>query len=287
MGARGMGDRLSAASDRVQADTGSAVYWLKRIVVFPIGERWALIAVLAALVDGRAALAGVVICGLLAAAYTLGLRSVRAVSMRVGVLDTVDTPRHRDDGPLVRGVLSRAGAPAPLAFAAVGAATALALLIWLLAVDDRAAGSISLATDDRAAGPILLAVAAVVVLAAGLPARSRHDGPLDWLVPAALRAAEYLLVVAAGVAGSVPPPVMFVLLFALALHHYDLTARMEKGAPAGSGGALLGWDGRVLLLTVAAVAGAASLGEALLAGIVAGDLLVTVGADRRRRGGAG
>jgi hypothetical protein len=78
--------------------------------------------------------------------------------------------------------------------------------------------------------------------------------------------------------------VVYVLLFALALHHYDLIARMEKGAPASSGGALLGWDGRVVVLTVAAVAGATTLGEALLAGIVAGDLLATVGADRRRRG---
>src|SRR5690242_16690219 len=75
---RGMGVRLSAVSDRVQADTGSAAYWLKRIVVFPIGERWALIAVLAATVNGRAALAGVVIWGLLALVYTLGLRSLRS-----------------------------------------------------------------------------------------------------------------------------------------------------------------------------------------------------------------
>ena len=270
----GTGARLSAASDRVQADTGSAAYWLKRIVVFPIGERWALIAIIAAVVDGRAALAGVVIWGLLAMAYTLGLRSLRSAAMRIGVLDTVDTSRHRDDGPLVRAVLSRAGAGLPLAFATAGAAAALALVIWLLTA------------DDRAAAPVLLTATAVIVLAAGLPARARHDGPLDWLVPAALRAAEYLLVVAAGLAGEVPPPVVYLLLFALALHHYDLVARMEKGAPVGSGGALLGWDGRVVLLTVAVAAGVATPGEALLAGIVAGDLLVTVGADRRRRGGA-
>ena len=49
----GVGDRLSAASDRVQADAGSVAYWLKRIVVFPIGERWAPIALTAALFDGR------------------------------------------------------------------------------------------------------------------------------------------------------------------------------------------------------------------------------------------
>src|SRR4030095_9825978 len=78
----GVGARLSAASNKVQADTGSAAYWAKRIVVFPIGERWALIAVLAALFNGRVALAAVVIWGLLAFAYTLTLRSLRSVRSR-------------------------------------------------------------------------------------------------------------------------------------------------------------------------------------------------------------
>ena len=105
--------------------------------------------------------------------------------------------------------------------------------------------------------------------------------------PAALRAAEYLLVVAVGLAGGVPPAVIYLLLFVLALHHYDLIARMEKGAPAGSAGGLLGWDGRVVVLTVATVAGVATVGASLLVGIVAGEFLVTVGADRRRRGEAG
>jgi phosphatidylglycerophosphate synthase len=246
----GVGARLSAASTRVQADTGSVAYWLKRIVVFPIGERWALIAVLAALFDGRVALAGVVVWGLLAFAYTLGLRSLRSASMRVGVLNTVDTSRHRDDGPLVRAVLGRAGLPAPLALAAV------AVLAAALA---------SVLTE-----PLLLPL----TLVAGLAARAPHAGPIDWLVPAALRAAEYLAVVAVGLAGPVPPPVIYLLLFTLALHHYDLTARMEKAAPESVGRpAPLGWDGRILLLTAGALAGWAGYAEVLLAGLVGGGFL--------------
>jgi hypothetical protein len=129
---------------------------------------------------------------------------------------------------------------------------------------------------------LLLAPAAIVVLGAGLAARARHGGPLDWLVPAALRAAEYLLVVAVGLMGRTPPPVIFLLLFLLALRHYDLTARMEKGAPAGTGtGARLGWDGRVLVLAVAGLAGWATLGEALLCAAVAGSFLDTMIRDRR------
>jgi phosphatidylglycerophosphate synthase len=267
--AAGVGARLSAASTKVQGDTGSAAYWLKRIVVFPIGERWALIAILAMVTNGRVALIAVVAWGLLAFAYTLALRSLRSWSMRVGVLNTVDTARHRDDGPLVRAVLGRANLPAPLAFAVLAALVSAALVAGLLA----GAGWLD--------GRVAILVVALIVLAAGLPARSAHAGPLDWLVPAALRAAEYLLVVAVGLVGDVPTPVVFLLLFTLALRHYDLTARMEKGAPGGRSGALLGWDGRIVLLTVAAVAGQATLGEALLAGLTCGMFVAGAIADWR------
>jgi hypothetical protein len=77
-------------------------------------------------------------------------------------------------------------------------------------------------------------------------------------------------VVAAGLIGDVPPPVVFGLLFALALRHYDRVARMEKSAPAGRGsGQLLGWDVRVVLLTGLTLLGRATLAEALLAVVVA------------------
>ncbi|GAA0473401.1 hypothetical protein Ade02nite_86420 [Paractinoplanes deccanensis] len=268
--AGGVGARLTAASTKVQGDTGSLAYWLKRIVVFPIGERWALLAVLAIFTNGRVALAGMLVWGLLAMAYTLALRSLRALSMRVGVLDKVDTERFRDDGRLVRSVISRAGLPAPLAFAALAAIAALAVVIVFLVGDP---------------SKVLLAVAALLVLGAGLPARRRHGGPLDWLIPAALRAAEYLMVVAAGLTGDVPTAVVYLLIFTLTLRHYDLVARMEKGAPAGkAAGAWLGWDGRVVLLTAAALAGVATGGVAVLAALVGGSFLVNAIADWRTGG---
>ncbi|GIE35522.1 hypothetical protein Ait01nite_085670 [Actinoplanes italicus] len=265
----GVGARLTAASVKAQSQRGSLIYWAKRIVVFPIGERWALISVLAAVTNGRATLAAVVGFGLLAAGYTLALRSLRALSMRVGVLHTVDTARHRDDGPLVRSVLSRVGAGRPLPFAAIFTVYALAAVTVL-------------ATGEPAGHPWLLALAAVAVLIAGFPGRVRHDGALDWLVPAALRAAEYLVVVAVGLYGAVPWPLVFLLLFTLTLRHYDLTARMEKGAPAtGAGLAVLGWDGRVLLLVLAAIAGFATVGTVLLAVLVTGAFLTTAARDWR------
>jgi phosphatidylglycerophosphate synthase len=250
----GVGARLSQASNRAQADTGSFVYWAKRTVVFPIGERWALIAVLAAFFDGRVALIGVLAWGFFAAAYTLGLRSLRSRTMRVPVLATVDTARHRDDGPPARRVLGRARVGAPLVFAAVAAL---------------AAGALATAAAVTDVGVVAVLGTGSVVLLAALPARAPHTGALDWLVPAALRAAEYLFVVAVALVAAVPAPLVFVLLFVLGLHHYDLTARMEKSAPAdGIGPAAVGWDGRVLLLAAAAAAGYATAGVALVAALV-------------------
>jgi hypothetical protein len=192
--------------------------------------------------------------------------------MRVPVLATVDRALHRDDGPLTRRVPSRAGAPLAFAVVAAFAAGALCVAAGRSAVDGWAVNG--WAFDGWAVGGWtvdgwVVAAVAVVVLAAGLPARAPHTGALDWLVPAALRAAEYLFVTAVALVHAVPAPVVFLLLFALAMHHYDLTARMEKGAPArGSAGGNLGWDGRVLVLAVAAVAGAATAGVAVLAGHV-------------------
>ncbi|MBX6354428.1 MAG: hypothetical protein IRZ05_01080 [Micromonosporaceae bacterium] len=222
---------LGRVSDRVLADAGSVAYWLKRIVVFPIGERWATIAVVAALSGGRAALIAVLVWGGLAAAYTVSLRGLRSLRMRVPVMATMDIARQRDDGPLARRLLGRARLAAPLATAGLAVA----------------------------AGGLLLAVpkewywaVALILLSAGLSARASHTGPLDWLVPAALHAAEYIFVIGVGIAGGVPRPLVFVLLFAIAMHHYDLTARPVAKQHVTD----LGWDGRVALLAVAAAASA-------------------------------
>ncbi|MEU4565648.1 DUF5941 domain-containing protein [Micromonospora sp. NPDC023956] len=245
----GIGDRLNAASNRVQADTGSVSYWLKRTVVFPIGERWALIALAAALFDTRVALIAVLVWGVLAFAYTGALRTLRARFMRVPVLGTVDAGLHRDDGPLLRRFGGRIPAQLPLAVLAV--LGAVGLLGAALVGGDTA----------RWAAPAAL----LVLLAAGLGARGRAEGALDWLVPAALRAAEYVFAIAVGVAGDVPLPLVFGYVFVLTLLHYDLVARLEKRQPAPPLHDLtLGWEGRSILLVVALIAGFAWVGTATL-----------------------
>ncbi|MFG2099444.1 DUF5941 domain-containing protein [Micromonospora echinaurantiaca] len=251
----GIGGKLNAASTRVQADTGSVSYWLKRTVVFPIGERWALIAVTVALFGPLVSLVAVLTWGVLAFAYTGALRTLRARWMWVPVLDTVDATLHRDDGPLARRlpVLRPMG---PLTLAVVAALGSAVLLVAAL-----------LAADGGDPGWLrwVLPVALLVLLVGGLGAGAAHNGPLDWLVPAALRAAEYLFAIAVGVVGDVPAWLVFGYVFVLTLHHYDLTARLEKRQAAPPlHPATLGWEGRSALLALAAIVGIAGIGMATL-----------------------
>jgi uncharacterized membrane protein YhaH (DUF805 family) len=213
--------------------------------------------------------------------------------MRVGVLGTVDTSRHRDDGVLVRALLSAAKVGPPLVCTAVAALAALGLVTALLAgwvprgtgQGSGVSGDLGVELIPAGAATGWLVAAALLVLGAGLPARRWHAGPLDWLVPAGLRAAELLMVVAVALVCAVPPPIVYLLLFLLALHHYDLTARMEKGAPdATAARAWLGWDGRVVVLVLGALGGVATVGELLLALVVGASFLTAAVRDWRSGG---
>ncbi|MDH6463553.1 phosphatidylglycerophosphate synthase/acyl-coenzyme A thioesterase PaaI-like protein [Micromonospora sp. A200] len=267
-GGGGIGDRLNAASTRVQADTGSVSYWLKRTVVFPIGERWALIALTVALFNPLVSLVAVLVWGMLAFAYTGALRTLRARWMWVPVLDTVDATLHRDDGPLAAR-LPVVRPMGPLTLAVLAALGPAALLVAALLTDD---GGLRW----------WVPAALVVLLVAGLGAGAAHNGPLDWLVPAALRAGEYLFAIAVGVVGGAPAWLVFGYVLVLTLHHYDLTARLEKRQAAPPLHRwTLGWEGRSVLLALAAIAGIVSIGLAtlgtyLLVGFVASVVLAWV-----------
>ncbi|MEV0716279.1 CDP-alcohol phosphatidyltransferase family protein [Asanoa sp. NPDC050611] len=262
----GVAGRLGAVSARVRADTGSVGYWLKRTAAFPIGERWAAMALLGAVFGPRVALIGVLAGIVVAFAYTLALRTLRARGMRVSAFAGVVATEQRDDGPLGR-QLSRFGVGGPLAGA--GAAVVVGALFLAAAYAGLDGGELRTVTLS----------AAVALLVAALPAGAAHSRPLHFLVPAALRAAEYLFVIAIGVAYDVPFWCTFVLLFALALWHYDLTARLEKRE---AGGWLhrwgLGWDARVLVMALGSAFGQATgttvtIGFYLLSTFVLGSVI--------------
>jgi hypothetical protein len=192
----------------------------------------------------------------LAFAYVLAGRALRALSMRVVVMPRFDIGFQRDDGPIARtiGRLAR-GRVSPLVAIAPG------LVAMLVATGLVVAG-------DR--GPKWLAlVYAALALVAALGASSRHDGPLDWLTVAGLRATEYLFIVVAGVLGGVPLWLIYLLLYALVLYHYDIVGRIEKTATPMRGEALLrGWDVRVIILGTATTLGWATPTYAVMAGVI-------------------
>jgi hypothetical protein len=164
---------------------------------------------------------------------------------------------YRDDGPLAT-VLSRAGRqPAPLA-ATVAAGVVLTLG---LAVDGATVGLLSIAG----------AAAAVVLAAVG---QGRAASRVAWLIPALLRALEYATILYLGWrAGGAAPPAVFALLGAVAFHQYDVDHRLRtRGVPPPRtvGQVGLGWDGRLLLLSVAAALDAVPLVAVAVAVVIAG-----------------
>jgi hypothetical protein len=89
------------------------------------------------------------------------------------------------------------------------------------------------------------------------------SGRLAWLVPPLLRALEYgWLIALTALAEPDAMPICFALLGVLAFHHYDVVYRLRTQGQAppdwvrAAGG---GWEGRVLVATVLALAGGDAL----------------------------
>lgn len=109
---------------------------------------------------------------------------------------------------------------------------------------------------------------AVTLLLAGPGSSHPHDGRVDWLVPPILRVTEYVFIAAVGFAHDLPPGLIFLLLGAMAFHHYDLVYRLRQRVypPAWLSTFGLGWDGRMLAVSLAVIATQVTWGFALLAG---------------------
>jgi phosphatidylglycerophosphate synthase len=259
---RTLKQRLRGAWRRI--DRSRRGRWAKKVVAFPIGERFAAISFSAALFDARVAFIVLLAWGGLAASYTIAGRLLRSagrrgpVALAPGAAAATGTlEAYRDDGPaaLALGRIRVPAVPAsPLVLAAlVPPAVAIAL------------------EGDGASWPLVaIAIGLLVALAgvsSGRPLRDR----LRWAVPPALRVAEYggLLWIAA-VAGAVPAA--FALLCAVTFRHYDIVYRLRHlgtTPPAWLGRAAGGWDGRLLAGLALAVAGAVPAGFYVAAALLA------------------
>ncbi|WP_069812909.1 DUF5941 domain-containing protein [Streptomyces sp. TP-A0874] len=223
--------------------------WVRRMIILPIGERWALIAVLTALTTPRTVFTALLIgCGF-AACYTTAGRVLRSLRRRGARSDraALALDALADNGPLAEGFAAALHGPARRAPAYTAPTVALA----------GAAAVVGTAAFSDFAGVWPVAAALVAALAAGLAVATGLRGALDWLVPPLFRAAEYgtILVLAARSETAGALPAAFGLVSAVAYHHYDTVYRIRGGSGAPPHRLVLalgGHEGRVLLVILAA-----------------------------------
>ncbi|MEX1659044.1 DUF5941 domain-containing protein [Streptomyces pseudovenezuelae] len=255
----------AALSDKL--DSVGWTVWVRRMIVLPIGERWAMIAVLTAATTPRITFYALLVGCAFAATYTTAGRVLRSLTRRAQRTDRAAQALAdlADNGPLASFVTraTRARLGAPLLVAAAGTAV-LAVSLF------------SGVTWAPVAGALVYAVTAGQALYRPL------KGALDWLVPPLFRAAEYgtVLVLAAQADVKGALPAAFGLVGAVAYHHYDTVYRIRGNAgapPAWLVRAAGGHEGRTLLVAVlAALLTASQFTVALTVLAVAVALLVLV-----------
>ncbi|AYL39886.1 DUF5941 domain-containing protein [Streptomyces fungicidicus] len=262
----------AALSDKL--DSVGWTVWVRRMIVLPIGERWAMIAVLTALTTPRITFYALLAGCAFAATYTTAGRVLRSLTRRAKRTDRAAQALAdlADSGPLVealtRGGKSPAGRPP-------GSVAPAAALLGGAAV-------VATAALTGFGGPWTAVAACVYVLASALAVARPLKGALDWLVPPFFRAAEYGTVLAlaadADVNGALPAA--YGLVAAVAYHHYDTVYRIRGNAGASPRWlvrALGGHEGRTLAVALlAAVLTASQFTVALTALAVAVALLVLV-----------
>jgi len=224
--------------------------WVRRMIVLPIGERWAMIAVLTALTTPRITFYALLIGCAFAATYTTAGRVLRSLTRKARRTDRAAQALAdlADSGPLVglltRGLPDKAHSLAPLN-PAFGGGLLVFTAAWF--------------------GPswTVVAAAGLYVILAAAAVNHPLKGALDWLIPPFFRAAEYctVLVLAAKADVNGALPAAFGLVAAVAYHHYDTVYRIRGNAgasPAWLVRAIGGHEGRTLLVTVLAAALTAS-----------------------------
>ncbi|MDD1061746.1 CDP-alcohol phosphatidyltransferase family protein [Streptomyces cocklensis] len=241
----------AALSDKL--DSVGWTVWVRRMIVLPIGERWALIAVLTAVSTPRVTFVVLLVGCALAACYTTAGRVLRSLTRRASRTDRAARALDdlADSGPLAEALT---GVLRPLARRAPAfAAPAVAVLA--------AAGVTATAALAPHGSWYPVAAAALYVLTSAFAVALPLKGALDWLVPPMFRAGEYGTVLAlaavSGVNGALPAA--FGLVAAVAYHHYDTVYRIRGGAGAPPRAVVRsagGHEGRTLIVALAAAVAA-------------------------------
>ncbi|MFD8524751.1 DUF5941 domain-containing protein [Streptomyces capillispiralis] len=276
----------AALSDKL--DSVGWTVWVRRMIVLPIGERWAMIAVLTAVTTPRITFYVLLAGCAFAATYTTAGRVLRSLTRKARRTDRAARALAdlADSGPLTEALTRPLTGPARRlpGFAA----PAVALLGGVAVV--------ATAAFTGFGSPWTAVAACLYVLTSALAVARPLKGALDWLVPPFLRAAEYgtVLALAAGAEVNGALPAAYGLVAAVAYHHYDTVYRIRGNAgapPRRLVRAIGGHEGRVLAVAVlAALLTASQFTVALTVLAVAVALLVLAESIRfwvaAHRGGA-
>ncbi|OKK05167.1 DUF5941 domain-containing protein [Streptomyces sp. CB02400] len=262
----------AALSDKL--DSVGWTVWLRRMIVLPIGERWAMIAVLTAVTTPRITFYALLIGCAFAATYTTAGRVLRSLTRKAKRTDRAAQALAdlADSGPLAQALTGPL--KNPVRRLPGFTAPAVALLGGLAVV--------ATALLTGFGGPWTIVAACGYALTSALAVARPLKGALDWLVPPFFRAAEYGTVLAlaakADVNGALPAA--YGLVAAVAYHHYDTVYRIRGNAGASPRWlvrAIGGHEGRTLVVAVlAAVLTASQFTVALTVLAVAVALVVLV-----------
>ncbi|WP_093486750.1 MULTISPECIES: DUF5941 domain-containing protein [unclassified Streptomyces] len=225
--------------------------WVRRMIVLPIGERWAMIAVLTAFTTPRIVFYALLIGCALAACYTTAGRVLRSLTRRARRTDRAARALAdlADSGPLAELIAGGArgrGRTGSFLAPVMAFLSAAVLLVWVIFQDDPSSW-------------LTVGVALCSALLAGAAVSRPLKGALDWLVPPFFRAGEYVTILVLAARADVPGalPAAFGLVAAVAYHHYDTVYRIRGGTgapPRWLVRATGGHEGRVLVVTVLAAA---------------------------------
>ncbi|MFJ8660644.1 DUF5941 domain-containing protein [Streptomyces sp. NPDC093795] len=234
----------AALSDRL--DSLGWTVWARRMIILPIGERWAMIAVLTAVTSPRIVFWALIIGCAFGACYTTAGRVLRSLTRKAKRTDRAAQALAdlADSGPLAGGIARSLRRTGPLGPGVVLAAIATGALLT---------GVLARPFGDRQT----VVVAVLYVVLAGAAVARPLKGSLDWLVPPLFRAAEYTTVLVLAARSDAPGalPAAFGLVAAVAYHHYDTVYRIRGGTgapPAWLVRVTGGHEGRTLLVAVLA-----------------------------------
>ncbi|WP_442805720.1 DUF5941 domain-containing protein [Streptomyces sp. NBC_00385] len=260
----------AALSDKL--DSVGWTVWVRRMIVLPIGERWAMIAVLTAVTTPRIVFYALLVGCAFAACYTTAGRLLRSLTRKARRTDRAAKALAdlADSGPIAELVAAR-GPRIPGAWSApVVAVVGTGALI-------------AAALQQPFGSRQMIAAAVFYAICSGIAVARPLKGALDWLVPPVFRAAEYctflILAARSDIDGALPAA--FGLVSAVAYHHYDTVYRIRGGTgapPKWLVRTIGGHEGRTLVVAVlaAVLTGASDFTVALTALAVAVALVVLV-----------